>query len=130
MALVLTEPATTLAAGTYLRIDGIRFDSAPRRRIDATWSVDLATSVRYHVYAYGSIASRAAGDAPITDHPCITTLAALGLLDPVAGSAALGLGPAWTVRDIDRDALWRALYRHLLCLYPRSICHDKGRCVL
>ncbi len=125
MALVLTAAAPQTAAGPYLRIDGIRFNPAARRRKDGIWTVDPATPVLFHVYTYRSTASRRAGDAPLTDEAFATTLADLALIEMVAGSACLSLGPAWTVPAIDTPILWRTLYRHLASRYPGSVREDK-----
>lgn len=125
MAIVLTAAASQTAAGSYLRIDGIRFDPAARRREDGIWTVDPATPVLFHVYVYRSTASRRAGEAPLTDEACATTLADLALIEMVAGSASLSLGPAWRVPAIDTSILWRTLYRHLGSRYPGSVREDK-----
>lgn len=121
MAIVLNDSAHGFAAGSYIRIDGVQFDPAPSHREDGVWSVDPATPVLFHLYVYRSAEARIAGHAPLTDEACATTLGELGLLDPLAGSATLRLGPAWTVRSVDAAILWQTLYSYLGRRYPRSV---------
>lgn len=122
MALVTTRAMPPLAVGTYLRIDGIRFEAAPQLRADGIWSVDPTIPVRFHVYAYQSSASRKAGDAPIADAAHEASLGSLALLDVVPGTSNMRLGPAWRMRDnIDTAQLWCALYQHLRLTYSASV---------
>lgn len=121
MALVLTHSTLLFATGTYLRIDGIRYEPVPQLRPDGVWSVDPSTPVRFHVYAYQSATARAAGDAPISDGSFAGTIGMLGLLSMVAGTAHLRLGPAWRARAVDMETLWQILYGYLEDHYPRSI---------
>lgn len=127
MALVFTRAMPPLTTETYLRIDGIRFESTPRLRADGIWSVEPELPVRFHVYAYRSTASRIGGDAPIADAAHATTLAALALLDMVPGTANIRLGPAWRMREIDTAGLWRALYQHLRLTYPDTVNDEECR---
>lgn len=127
MALILNAEHAGFAAGTYLRIDGIRYEAGGRSRTDGARSVDPSTPLLFHLYAYRSTTSRMAGEAPIEDSAQQTTLGAIGLLEMVKGSANLRSGPIWRAREIEPKTLWNALYRHLRQGFPNSLDDDQRR---
>ena len=127
MALILADDALHWPAGTYLRIDGIRFEPVARRRADGVWSIDPDTPVAFHLYAYRSATARTAGSAPVGDRAWRGTLAPLGVLEMAKGTANLKLGPAWRLREMDTDTLWQSLYGQVRHEFPGAIDDHRQR---